>query len=58
MKIVIDTNLMISAMYFGGRPKKLIDLLIKGRLNAYASSFAPNQQISFLIFGDKSVTLN
>ncbi len=28
MKIVIDTNLVASAIYFGGKPEKLIDLLI------------------------------
>ena len=38
MKIVIDTNLMISAMYFGGKPKKLVDLLVRGSLDAYADS--------------------
>ena len=27
MKVVIDTNLIISAMYFGGKPKMLTDLL-------------------------------
>ena len=37
MKIVIDTNLMISAMFFGGKPRKLIDLLIKGQVDAYAN---------------------
>ena len=37
MKIVIDTNVMISAMFFGGKPRKLIDLLIKGRVAAYAN---------------------
>ena len=37
MKIVIDTNLVISAMFFGGKPRKLIDLLREGVFDAYAS---------------------
>ena len=37
MKIVIDTNLVVSAIFFGGRPEKLIDLLIDGRFDAYTN---------------------
>ena len=37
MKIVIDTNLVISAMFFGGKPRKLVNLLRAGKFNAYAS---------------------
>ena len=37
MKIVIDTNVVASAMFFGGRPKQLLELLVSRRLEAYAS---------------------
>ena len=37
MKIVIDTNLVTSAIYFGGKPEKLIDLLINQRFDAYTN---------------------
>lgn len=37
MKIVIDTNLVASAIYFGGKPEKLIDLLINQRFDAYTN---------------------
>ncbi|MBO6108420.1 MAG: putative toxin-antitoxin system toxin component, PIN family [Eubacterium sp.] len=37
MKIVIDTNLVVSAIFFGGMPEKLIDLLIDGRFDAYTN---------------------
>lgn len=38
MKIVIDTNVVASAMFFGGRPKQLLELLVSRRLEAYASA--------------------
>ena len=37
MKIVIDTNVLISAMYFGGNPRKLIRLLLRNAFDAFAS---------------------
>ena len=37
MKVVIDTNVIISAMYFGGHPKELLDLLLNHEFDAYAS---------------------
>ena len=37
MKIVIDTNLVASAIFFGGRPEKLMDLLINKRFDAYTN---------------------
>ena len=37
MKIVIDTNVLISAMYFGGNPRKLVRLLLKDAFDAFAN---------------------
>lgn len=37
MKIVIDTNVVASAIFFGGRPKELLELLITHKLEAFAS---------------------
>ena len=37
MKIVIDTNVIISAMFFGGRPRELMELLVKDKVTAFAS---------------------
>ncbi len=37
MKIVIDTNVVVSAIFFGGHPRDLIELLVKHKLVAYAS---------------------
>ena len=37
MRIVIDTNVIASAMFFGGRPRRLIELLVDNRYDAYAN---------------------
>ena len=37
MKIVIDTNVVASAMFFGGKPRRLLEMLIAHDLDAYAS---------------------
>ena len=37
MKVVIDTNVVASAIFFGGRPREILELLIMGKIEAYAS---------------------
>ena len=37
MKIVIDTNVVISGIFFGGNPRKVIEAVVDGNLNAYAT---------------------
>ncbi|MBR0151823.1 MAG: putative toxin-antitoxin system toxin component, PIN family [Synergistaceae bacterium] len=37
MKIVIDTNVVISGVFFGGRPGMILEAVADGRLNACAS---------------------
>ena len=37
MKIVIDTNIIASAIFFGGKPDKLIGLLMAHKIDAYVS---------------------
>ena len=37
MKIVIDTNVIASAIFFGGKPKTLIELLVSHQMNAYVT---------------------
>ena len=37
MKIVIDTNVIASAIFFGGRPKELLELVVRQDLQAFAS---------------------
>ncbi len=38
MKVVIDTNVVASAIFFGGKPKEIIDSLMKNEIMAYAST--------------------
>ena len=38
MKIVIDTNVVVSAIFFGGRPRALLELLVSHKLEAYVST--------------------
>ncbi|MBR5368270.1 MAG: putative toxin-antitoxin system toxin component, PIN family [Lachnospiraceae bacterium] len=37
MRIVIDTNVVASAIFFGGRPRDLMEKLLLQRFEAYAS---------------------
>lgn len=37
MKIVIDTNVIASSIYFGGKPANLISLLMHDKIQAYVS---------------------
>ena len=36
-KIVIDTNVIASAIFFGGRPRELLEYLIERKLNAFVT---------------------
>ena len=37
MRIVIDTNVIASAIFFGGRPRQLLELLMKRQLEVYVT---------------------
>ena len=37
MRIVIDTNVIASAIFFGGHPRELLELLLKHELSAFIS---------------------
>ena len=37
MRIVIDTNVVASAIFFGGKPRVLLELLLEQKLSAYVS---------------------
>jgi len=38
MKVVLDSNIYISGIIFGGNPRKIIDLIVEGKLRLYISS--------------------
>lgn len=38
MRAVLDTNILISALFWGGRPREVIDLAVSGRFQAITSA--------------------
>jgi len=38
MRVVIDTNVVVSALFFGGLPDKLLGLALGGKIQAVASA--------------------
>ncbi len=38
MRIVIDTNVVASAIFFGGKPKQLIELLLQKQFDSYVTA--------------------
>ena len=39
LKVVIDTNVFVSALHFGGTPRKVLDLMWKESIEVYISPF-------------------
>ena len=37
MKIVIDTNVVTSGLFFGGRPRELLDMLLQNEFESFVS---------------------
>ena len=37
MKIVADTNVVISGIFFGGNPRKIVEAVAAGSIDAYAT---------------------
>jgi len=48
MKIVMDTNIFISAFYWGGNPQKIIDRIIEGLDELYISNEILNEIASVM----------
>lgn len=38
MKIVVDTNVVISGIFFGGNPRKIVEAVADGSVDAYATT--------------------
>ena len=38
MKIVIDTNIVISGTFFGGFPRKILEAVVRDKVEAYANT--------------------
>ena len=39
IKVVLDTNILISAILFGGNPRKILSLIIDNKIQAFISPF-------------------
>ena len=37
MKIVVDTNVVISGIFFGGNPRKIVESVVDGKIEAIAT---------------------
>ena len=37
MKIVLDTNVLISGIFWGGHPKRILEMVVKGSIKIYAT---------------------
>jgi len=35
MKIVVDTNVVISGIFFGGNPRKIVEAVVAGSIDAW-----------------------
>lgn len=38
MKIVVDTNVLVSGVFFGGAPREVLSAIVSKRVNAYATA--------------------
>lgn len=43
MRIVVDTNVLISGVFFGGFPRKILSSIVNGKITAYATSEIINE---------------
>ena len=48
IKLVLDSNVIISGIVFGGKPRKLLQHVIEGRLELYLSKEIINEVIEIL----------
>lgn len=38
-KVVLDTNILVSAIVFGGKPRKIVESISRGKIKGYISKF-------------------
>lgn len=49
MKVVLDTNILISAIVFGGKPRVILELIVlHKKINGVTSKFALNELLGIL----------
>jgi putative PIN family toxin of toxin-antitoxin system len=60
MKIVIDTNVLISGVFFGGYPRKILSAIVHGQLRASATTDIVDEYVEIVheMIGRKQGHLN
>ncbi len=48
MKIVIDTNIVISGTFFGGFPRKILEAVVRDKVEAYANTKIINEYLDIV----------
>lgn len=48
MNIVVDTNIIISGIFFGGNPKRIINAILDSKVNAYISKEILNEYFEII----------
>ena len=48
MKIVVDTNVVISGVFFGGNPRQIVEAIVDGDINAYATAEIVDEYMGLL----------
>ena len=48
IKIVLDSNVIISGIVFGGKPRELLNHIVEGRLTLYLSKFIIDEILEIL----------
>ncbi len=49
LKVVLDSNIIISALIYGGKPQKIIDLVLEEKIIAYTSQILIAELVDILI---------
>ena len=50
VKVVVDTNVLISALLFGGKPEELISFWLRGKINPLASKEIMDEYLRVLTY--------
>ena len=48
LKIVIDTNVVISGTFFGGYPRKILEAVVNDNIDAYANKSIVNEYLEII----------
>ena len=48
LKIVIDTNVVISGTFFGGYPRKILEAVVSDNIDAYANKSIVNEYLEII----------